>query len=59
MTITQFECDDAACDNCDWTGRCDALDPIDDIDQRLDPGSEVPAGQCPECGALAYLAVKS
>lgn len=23
--------------------------------ERLDPGSEVPAGECPECGSLAYL----
>jgi hypothetical protein len=28
---------------------------IADIQERLDPGGVVPAGQCPECGALAYL----
>ena len=28
---------------------------IEDLYERLDPGSEVPAGECPECGALCYL----
>lgn len=47
-----------SCDNCDWEGsitelRCQ-LAQIPDLAQRLDVGSEVPAGECPECGALAY-----
>jgi DNA-directed RNA polymerase subunit RPC12/RpoP len=28
---------------------------IPDLLQRLDPGGTVPAGECPECGALVYL----
>lgn len=47
------------CDNCEWEGpqtelRCQ-LEDIPDLAQRLDVGSEVPAGECPKCGALAYL----
>jgi predicted RNA-binding Zn-ribbon protein involved in translation (DUF1610 family) len=44
-----------SCDNCSWQGPATALDAINDIQERIDPGSEVPAGQCPDCGALAYL----
>lgn len=43
------------CDNCDWTGPASELDDIADVQERLDPGGTVPAGQCPACGALAYL----
>jgi hypothetical protein len=43
------------CDNCDWQGVAQELDDIADAQERLTPGDEVPAGQCPECGALAYL----
>lgn len=45
----------AQCANCDWTGKLKELDAVSDIEQRLCPGEEVPAGQCPECGALAYI----
>ncbi len=31
------------------------LGEIKDLGQRLEPGSTVPLGECPECGALAYL----
>lgn len=46
-----------SCGNCDWTGPASALDMISDIEQRIDAGDTVPAGQCPveDCGALAYL----
>lgn len=44
-----------ACDNCEWKGPAELLEPIHDIEQRLDPGGTVPAGECPECGALAYI----
>ena len=45
----------AACGACDWTGPIVALAEIKDIDQRLTAGDSVPAGECPNCGALAYL----
>ena len=47
------------CDNCLWTGTEEELGtPLKDckdLGQRLDPGSVVPAGECPDCGCLAYL----
>jgi hypothetical protein len=43
------------CDNCDWEGTSEQLETIKDVQERLDPGCPVPAGECPECGALAYL----
>ena len=43
------------CDNCGHECRAKKLDMITDIQERLDPGFVVPAGQCPECGALSYL----
>lgn len=46
------------CDNCDKTVPEDqlakSLYEIDSLEDRLDPGSEVPAGEC-QCGALAYI----
>jgi hypothetical protein len=45
----------AVCDNCLLRCAVSALDSIVDLGQRLDAGGEVPAGQCPACGALAYL----
>ena len=41
------------CDSCSWVGT--KLDEIDNIGSRIEAGSEVPSGQCPECGALCYL----
>lgn len=43
------------CDNCDWRGPASDLDVIEDAQERLDPGCEVPVGACPDCGMLAYL----
>lgn len=44
------------CDNCDWRGLLSAVCPVvSDLEQRTMPGEEVPAGECPECGALAHL----
>ena len=47
-----YEC---RCDNCgsDWKGS--ELSPIEDAEQRLEPGAETPAGECPGCGALAFV----
>jgi len=44
-----------ACDNCGHQWRQSDLEEPKDIWQRLDPGAEVPAGECPACGALCYL----
>lgn len=47
------------CGDCDWTGPEEDLGAelcdVEDLFQRIDPGSEVPAGECPECGCLAYI----
>ena len=46
------------CDNCEWTGGEDDVDYIADGMERLGgTGGGIcllPAGECPECGALAY-----
>ena len=45
------------CDNCGFTAPDD--DPrwaeIADLSDRVEPGGEMPAAQCPTCGCLAYL----
>ena len=28
---------------------------VEDLWMRIDPGGEVPAGECPACGALCYM----
>lgn len=43
-----------ACDNCDWIGDEDDVNAPSDLWERLSPGSVVPSGECPECGALCY-----
>ena len=45
-----------ACQNCTYsTQDRDQLLPIRDIHQRVEPGEPMPAGECPECGALVHL----
>src|SRR5207249_6288956 len=44
-----------ACANCEWTGTESQLREISDFWGRVDVGGEMPAGECPECQALAYL----
>jgi len=44
-----------ACANCEWTGTESQLREISDFWGRVDVGSEMPAGECPECQALAHL----
>src|SRR5712671_5260125 len=46
------------CDNCDWYGLAGDVNPIKDLQERIEPGGEVPVGECPSCGALAYLTVE-
>ena len=45
------------CDDCEWTGLGRELNAVIDIQERIDPGAEVPAGECPKCSALAYVTV--
>lgn len=42
------------CTNCSWVGNDDECKPIKDLGQRVNAGEQMPAGECPECGALAY-----
>jgi hypothetical protein len=46
------------CDNCGWGGSASQLKSrwpdITALIERLDPGGEVPAGECPACRSLAY-----
>lgn len=45
------------CANCTQTWKeadIRSLDQCKDLVARLDPGSEVPYGECPECGAFCY-----
>jgi len=44
-----------ACANCEWTGTESQLREISDFWGRVDVGGEMPAGDCLECQALAYL----
>lgn len=44
-----------ACDDCDWEGTATDVNIAPDLEQRIDAGGEVPVGECPACGALAYL----
>lgn len=50
------------CDNCEWYGKANdlgcTLDETPDLHERLDPGSVVPAGECPECQCFAYFVNK-
>jgi len=45
----------ARCDNCGAIWPVDALDFIENLSERIYPGEEVPAGQCPDCQACAFL----
>ena len=42
------------CDNCGIVWTADELERIEDIENRIDPGSVVPSGECPACGSLCY-----
>lgn len=43
------------CDNCGWTGRMSQVEEMRDFWSRIDVGGVMPAGECPECGAFAYV----
>lgn len=45
------------CDDCGKVWSEDVVKSLAEIDRlwdRIDPGGVVPAGECPECGALCY-----
>lgn len=48
------------CNNCDWEGDDSddgftELGLCSDLYERLAPGEEIPAGDCPECRAFCYI----
>ena len=43
------------CDNCGTVLKNTELASIKDAEQRLTPGEETPAGECPHCYALVFL----
>ena len=43
------------CGNCGWHGKAAKTLPIQDLEERITPGEEVPVGECPECGCLCHL----
>lgn len=49
----------ATCDNCGWKGPVDAVEQcVEDAQERIHAGEITPAGECPECSALAWLDVQ-
>ncbi len=42
------------CDNCTGEFYTPQLNPIQDYDQRVEPGGMTPSGECPNCHALCY-----
>lgn len=45
----------AECGNCGGVWKLDELRGFENFLARVEPGGEVPAGDCPECRAFAYL----
>jgi len=46
---------DICCDNPIPEGKGLHLSSVEDLNERLDPGSEVPFGECPECQCFCYI----
>jgi hypothetical protein len=42
------------CQNCDGEFTEDQLKPVKDLEMRVSPGEIVPAGECPDCGAVCH-----
>lgn len=59
MTTIDLRPDDlnarVRCDNCDWQGPARRCTASPGLEERLTAGSEVPAGDCPECQCFCYL----
>jgi hypothetical protein len=47
------------CQDCGWKGKQEQTEPIAHIFERVAPGEPMPAGQCPECGALCQIKEKT
>lgn len=43
-----------ACGDCSAEFEAEELEPVSDFPDRVSPGEIAPAGQCPDCGALAH-----
>jgi Zn finger protein HypA/HybF involved in hydrogenase expression len=43
------------CADCMWRGRESQLKDLRDVFERVLPGEDFPAGECPECGAVAHI----
>ena len=46
---------DCRCEHCGGLYEGRDMDPINEPETRVIAGKPVPAGQCPNCGALAYV----
>ncbi len=46
------------CGNCTWRGDVSECNEIHGLLDRIETGDEFPAGECPKCGALTYLAAR-
>lgn len=51
--------DEYVCDNCTTIHPFEDLNDIEDLDERVEAGGMVPAGECPDCGCLAYPVPKA
>lgn len=50
--MTKVRCEN---EDCEWTGDIEQTRDMNDFWGRVAPGDEMPAGECPECGWLAYV----
>ena len=53
--LNNYQATKAKCDNCGKVTDEDKLNEARDLHERVGVGGEMPAGECPACGALAYL----
>jgi len=42
------------CQNCQEQWDADDLEPLKDVEERVAPGEPMPAGECPDCGAVCH-----
>ena len=62
MTNQPEDTEKVYCNNCDWKGTVSQLGAelfeTRDLASRLEPGEEVPAGECPKCAALSTSKIR-